>query len=1188
MKSAEKTFQKGFNANAEPLDELKQAHQQFNISVSRRMLYDDDGTKEEFRAALEERRNALTSLQPHRNKFVGSLRTGAAIKNELPGTVNQENVDQNAAKSSFAVHTDDAKLGVVSAPSAAAAAVTTGSVIKNILNSAKKKENAHEPGPWNKAKLGKKGALFGKVDTSHALRFDIPEDENLAPISYTDKKFDLGIQLPSDWVNSNTVKQTPWEIPVVAEEPKSARSIPTYDKCRLYPQANIEISPEEYRAYLWCKKLDIDATFIKENEKYWKNCFEHGIHLYPGFCDKSEVQVEKINIPHRLDSGDESGFQFKLNQLYPNETEVRSFDELLVDKWHRGDIKILTEQDFDETDFEDDMELTMVGNRRESVYHFASRKSIVPRKSVAPRKSMAAPKLDNLTEEDEDDSIQFVPNTLPKKRRSEEGLSPAPVTKKEHFEPPTPLNEFKAPAPVEKKVVKPFQFEIPEDEGFGANETCSTQQFNFFLKAQLASTPVGKKTASRLHAAAESEEKSVSAPSPEPKEQPVAPTTPFAAEIRNQLSTIMETSEPTHSSKLSTVSTNQTSSYESDAKTPSPNQNTAIMNEIEKRMFIPLMTSFKLPDDQTETCANIKPVKMSQIDVNRANITELKLTQSFKALDVREPELNDIDSSLAVPDETKHHSILCVPSTQDASQIPRESFIVPPEIELDDDNTIANISLPATQSQEPVVDSQEIKNSSSEAAKSSAKLSFNIYEDSVMNQTKTAASVKFNVGDEGTQGFLHVSRKENFIQPSETVKRTPSDEFLDLLKSPGLGKSTTATEPKKSVRGDMSDFMKFSQPSLEVSMQGLSMGRGMKSASPTGNLFDDDINTERFTLGGLKNSTLLPVAQPPTTSQNKNSLDLDLSMEMAESERQHLRNKNAEPEFKVPQLPASIAQQPMKKVEAPKANFDIYHDEGDTAASSTDEEEDLSKTIYAERQQPVEDDEWEEEKCGMASFIETANNRYEHTIFDENELTESVVRDVIVDSNGNPFDQRIRDRMLEFCSFTDYLEKNIRTCSLVKTIPKLKVAQNVELTEGEVLKVVKLIGKGSYASVYSAKSTRSGAMFAMKQQKPANLWEYYICVEIKDRMKDKRMLPAFMFIEYSIIGNNSSIYASPFSPYGTVIDVCNKYKAATNRNLDEYVVMVFASQMLNIIDHLHSCKIIHADVKPDNFLLMRK
>lgn len=40
--------------------------------------------------------------------------------------------------------------------------------------------------------------------------------------------------------------------------------------------------------------------------------------------------------------------------------------------------------------------------------------------------------------------------------------------------------------------------------------------------------------------------------------------------------------------------------------------------------------------------------------------------------------------------------------------------------------------------------------------------------------------------------------------------------------------------------------------------------------------------------------------------------------------------------------------------------------------------------------------------------------------------------------------------------------------------------------------------------------------------------------------------------------------------------------------MDEYIVMHLMNQILDLMDHLHSSQIIHADIKPDNFLVMTK
>lgn len=77
-----------------------------------------------------------------------------------------------------------------------------------------------------------------------------------------------------------------------------------------------------------------------------------------------------------------------------------------------------------------------------------------------------------------------------------------------------------------------------------------------------------------------------------------------------------------------------------------------------------------------------------------------------------------------------------------------------------------------------------------------------------------------------------------------------------------------------------------------------------------------------------------------------------------------------------------------------------------------------------------------------------------------------------------------------------------------------------------------------------------------------------------------------MAIDYALIGKNATVFGSKFSKYGTLLNTCNAFKAATNRNIDEYIVMIIAKQMFSLIDGLHAAGFIHGDIKPDNFLLM--
>lgn len=83
-------------------------------------------------------------------------------------------------------------------------------------------------------------------------------------------------------------------------------------------------------------------------------------------------------------------------------------------------------------------------------------------------------------------------------------------------------------------------------------------------------------------------------------------------------------------------------------------------------------------------------------------------------------------------------------------------------------------------------------------------------------------------------------------------------------------------------------------------------------------------------------------------------------------------------------------------------------------------------------------------------------------------------------------------------------------------------------------------------------------------------------------------LSCFLTIDYALIGTNSSIFISEYCEYGSLFDICNRHKENTCRNLDEIITMILSDQMLSILDHLHASYIIHGDIKPDNFLLVKK
>lgn len=82
-------------------------------------------------------------------------------------------------------------------------------------------------------------------------------------------------------------------------------------------------------------------------------------------------------------------------------------------------------------------------------------------------------------------------------------------------------------------------------------------------------------------------------------------------------------------------------------------------------------------------------------------------------------------------------------------------------------------------------------------------------------------------------------------------------------------------------------------------------------------------------------------------------------------------------------------------------------------------------------------------------------------------------------------------------------------------------------------------------------------------------------------------LPGYMDITTAYLGDNASLFVSEYSKYGSLLDVANKVRIATSKCINEYIVFLLTSEMLSIVHYLHKAQIIHADIKPDNFLLMK-
>ncbi|XP_011300124.1 uncharacterized protein, partial [Fopius arisanus] len=203
-----------------------------------------------------------------------------------------------------------------------------------------------------------------------------------------------------------------------------------------------------------------------------------------------------------------------------------------------------------------------------------------------------------------------------------------------------------------------------------------------------------------------------------------------------------------------------------------------------------------------------------------------------------------------------------------------------------------------------------------------------------------------------------------------------------------------------------------------------------------------------------------------------------------------------------------------------------------------------------------------------------------------NEPMEEVEEEEFVLPTGdfNPFDKGLISGLLRKIKFPrahhsdGYHRMNM---NLNKMLPSSVVTLGTDTYEME-----RKLGKGTYGTVMKAVSGQTGQAVALKTQRPAWVWEYYIAREIKARITNPHMLRGFMDISKAYVTNNASVLVSEYSKYGTLLSVTNQVKVATGKPLHEALAITFTLEMLQIVEYLHKCQIIHGDIKPDNFLLM--
>uniref|UniRef100_A0A6A7G355 Mitotic checkpoint serine/threonine-protein kinase BUB1-like n=1 Tax=Hirondellea gigas TaxID=1518452 RepID=A0A6A7G355_9CRUS len=216
--------------------------------------------------------------------------------------------------------------------------------------------------------------------------------------------------------------------------------------------------------------------------------------------------------------------------------------------------------------------------------------------------------------------------------------------------------------------------------------------------------------------------------------------------------------------------------------------------------------------------------------------------------------------------------------------------------------------------------------------------------------------------------------------------------------------------------------------------------------------------------------------------------------------------------------------------------------------------------------------------------------------------TSSGLEELSGSSTLDPFSDELLQLLLSRLSHpltarTGFIANNINM-PLVKT--------NTQLSLGEELFHVRRIrGQGAYAKVFQASTLDpmnvtllpdvpneeeedDESQMILKVQKPACPWEFYICHELRERLRTagrpNNVLDSVMRVNRGYYYNNGSILASQYHRYGTLLDLLNGYKMKGLLWSND-LAMYFTIEVLSILENIHACDIIHADIKPDNFIV---
>ncbi|VDP08461.1 unnamed protein product [Soboliphyme baturini] len=191
-----------------------------------------------------------------------------------------------------------------------------------------------------------------------------------------------------------------------------------------------------------------------------------------------------------------------------------------------------------------------------------------------------------------------------------------------------------------------------------------------------------------------------------------------------------------------------------------------------------------------------------------------------------------------------------------------------------------------------------------------------------------------------------------------------------------------------------------------------------------------------------------------------------------------------------------------------------------------------------------------------------------------------------INSTINPWDPSLVEKLLG--KVRRLQTKSGHFHVLPQLLPRISTGTSL-LLDAKTFVVEQLIGKGAFANIYLCTLKHTSEKIALKVQKPGCPWEQYISETIFCRIKQKNLdlvENGFAWIKDAYVFSNGSMMTMEYFEHQTLLHLVNRYRLR-GQSMKEPIVAYLALEMLKLLDALRAIDVIHADIKPDNFVFVR-